>query len=1011
MTRVRTILLVFTAMVSVVLFGASVARAQSPTVVYSDSFTSTSDLNANWCNSSTSACPIGSLATAITCPSGAGFTLTTCAQIAVPSGYSGNNLLVPCFVSNTAGCPSNGFNLTSYDDWYVYEEVEFSSGANFGSGNFKFIYNKNSGAPGAGYPVGVCYYDGIVNSEGPLNVALRTICDEDDQPGNYVNVNLTTGSKHYIEEHYTVGGTFDIRFDGTDLGSYPSGANLQDQAMTDTEIGLYLNGNAGSSFDVVLSNFQICTGNWCSAGTSGSGASESGSTGSAPAPVSVVVSPAAASVTVGATQQMTATVTGSTTAPAWSTTDPTGNVTSEGLYTAGTKPGNYAVTASASGVSANTAVTVTAAQPTVAVSISPTSANVQEGATQQFTVSVTGTSAAPTWTATAGTISSTGLFTAPNTTGTVTITATNGGVSASATATVTAPAPVTVTVSPTTASVRAGATQQFTAKVTGTTNAVTWSASGGSISSTGLYTAPSNAGTYTVTASDAGATASAAVTGTVATSVCTLSIAAPSIVQIPNTVTVVATQANCTGSPTFAATGDGTINSSTGVFTPDSAAGTATVTASIGSTISNTLAITVEAPSISTFLFGPEGFESDTWAAWGGGTPAAGMSITSARAASGTYSAVEPHVNGTGSTSWAETYFGDLDNAALQQTDVTEEFDSWFDSNATVNVNGGGGTKINIMISNQDWTTTYPQPLPYSPYYLTLYVNGNAGSMFQVWGELDRKTGGSQVWQEFGPNTSSSGVMPLGQWVHFKVRTALNTPGSSNGILQVWMNGTQIINYTNVDFRDSYTMRGWNMFEITGYDNAPPTSNWNQYWDNVEVYPTSTSTVTTASTAPAPACTVSISAPSSVQVGSTITFKATTANCTGTPSFSASGDGTINAATGVFTPGSAAGTATVTAYVGSVVSNAVTVTVTVPVSSVSVHVAPTGVTLLANQKKQFTATVTGSTAAPSWTATCGTVTSTGLYTAPSTAGTCTVNANVAGVAASATVRVQSSRSR
>ncbi len=46
-----------------------------------------------------------------------------------------------------------------------------------------------------------------------------------------------------------------------------------------------------------------------------------------------------------------------------------------------------------------------------------------------------------------------------------------------------------------------GATHQFSATVTGTDNtAVTWAASGGTISASGLYTAPEASGTYTVTA-------------------------------------------------------------------------------------------------------------------------------------------------------------------------------------------------------------------------------------------------------------------------------------------------------------------------------------------------------------------------------------------------------------------------------------------------------------------------------------------------------------------------------
>lgn len=66
---------------------------------------------------------------------------------------------------------------------------------------------------------------------------------------------------------------------------------------------------------------------------------------------------------------------------------------------------------------------------------------------------------------------------------------------------ITTEVPVTVTVSPATVTLAPGDTQQFTATVTGTTNtAVTWSASGGTITSNGLYTAGSATGNFSVTA-------------------------------------------------------------------------------------------------------------------------------------------------------------------------------------------------------------------------------------------------------------------------------------------------------------------------------------------------------------------------------------------------------------------------------------------------------------------------------------------------------------------------------
>lgn len=80
---------------------------------------------------------------------------------------------------------------------------------------------------------------------------------------------------------------------------------------------------------------------------------------------------------------------------------------------------------------------------------------------------------------------------------------------------------VEVDINPTSASVMAGATQAFTADVSGTGNsAVTWSVSpagGGSITTAGVYTAPAVAGSYTVTATsvaDTSKSASATVTVT-----------------------------------------------------------------------------------------------------------------------------------------------------------------------------------------------------------------------------------------------------------------------------------------------------------------------------------------------------------------------------------------------------------------------------------------------------------------------------------------------------------------
>lgn len=226
------------------------------------------------------------------------------------------------------------------------------------------------------------------------------------------------------------------------------------------------------------------------------------------APVSVSLNESSVSVGVNATTQFSATVQGtSNTAVTWSVDSVTGGnssvgtISAGGLYTAPSQAGAHVVAATSVAdptKSASANVTV------VQFSISPTSATLSPGATQQFTASqsanwsVDGVAGGN---ATTGTITSAGLYTAPSIAGTHTVTGTatgNAKLSASATVTISQ-----LTISPTSATLSPGGTQQFTAS-----GPATWSVDGvsggnsttGTITSGGLYTAPTAAGNHTVTA-------------------------------------------------------------------------------------------------------------------------------------------------------------------------------------------------------------------------------------------------------------------------------------------------------------------------------------------------------------------------------------------------------------------------------------------------------------------------------------------------------------------------------
>jgi hypothetical protein len=168
--------------------------------------------------------------------------------------------------------------------------------------------------------------------------------------------------------------------------------------------------------------------------------------------VSLSVSPGSASLATGGTRQFVATATrqdGSTFTPAviWLATG--GTISTGGLYTAGQAGGNFLVTAAQQGgaLADTSAVTVTAAAPVLqAVLLAPGSTSVATGNPQQFAVSgqwSNGATTAPsvTYTATGGTITSGGLYTAGPTVGSYRVIATQqgGGIADTSAVTITAP--------------------------------------------------------------------------------------------------------------------------------------------------------------------------------------------------------------------------------------------------------------------------------------------------------------------------------------------------------------------------------------------------------------------------------------------------------------------------------------------------------------------------------------------------------------------------------------------
>lgn len=329
---------------------------------------------------------------------------------------------------------------------------------------------------------------------------------------------------------------------------------------------------------------------------------------------SISVTPTPALLAVGTTRQLTAV--GRDAAgnpvpitPVWSVVAGGGTISASGLFTAGGTPGTFANTARATsgGISGTATVTVTAGA-LASITVSPDPSSMAVGATRQF--AAVGRDAGgnlvnfiPTWSIVAGggSVNDAGLFTAGTASGTFanTVQASFEGLTGAATVTVT-PGPlasITVTPNPTTLSV--GLTRLFTAvgrDANGNPVAITptWSieAGGGTINSSGLFTAGSTPGTFTETVQ----AAVGSMTGTATVIVTSGALASITVTPNPATMGIGGTQqftavgkdagGNVVAiTPTWAVVaGGGSVNLTTGLFSAGNVTGTYTntVRASVG---------------------------------------------------------------------------------------------------------------------------------------------------------------------------------------------------------------------------------------------------------------------------------------------------------------------------------------------------------------------------------------------------------------------------------------------
>lgn len=544
----------------------------------------------------------------------------------------------------------------------------------------------------------------------------------------------------------------------------------------------------------------------------------------APTVQSIVLSPDTASRLSGGKVQFSAFANYSdgTFAPvAVSYTVGSGSITAGGLYTVPQVPGTYPVIArhQASGAADTSEVTV-APGSLVRITLSPPTAALTTGSSQQFSVQgkFSDSTTAPVtvaFSATGGSITTGGLYTAGQTPGAFNVYAAtpNGLFADTSTITLNAPS-VTLTqirISPRTPSVLAGGTVQFSvvglqSDGTQVVPSVNWSATGGSINSSGSYSAPQQQGLFKVIARSTVANLADTVTVQVnpVVSLTSIQISPASVTLLTGAIQ----QFSATGklsdgsntqvTVTWSTTG-GSITTGGQYSAPQTTGSFKVIALQQGGTLADTADVTVQPlapPGSPQCQNEPPGMSQLFNTPWNAVPPLApskdqyGWDV----GGSGSLPKLSIATDASAPVSPPNVMAGKFPRGAPGGS-APFRMNRHFSQNVTAifvclfteldpgfTNNGNVGTKFGFLL------TPYQGGSNGLNHYLNL--TNNLG--------INLQSGDAALNRNMF--SSFSLVGHRGQWVKIEFFIAANSPGGSDGIARMWVNGTQVLNVTNVKY-------------------------------------------------------------------------------------------------------------------------------------------------------------------------------------------------------------------
>ena len=225
-----------------------------------------------------------------------------------------------------------------------------------------------------------------------------------------------------------------------------------------------------------------------------------------------------------------------------------------------------------------------------------------------------------------------------------------------------------------------------------------------------------------------------------------------------------------------------------------------------------------------------DGFESGDMSYWSNDLNTDGGRLTTTTTAphGGANAAQESYAAGTPGDGWGAKFFGDHPLLQTPGAAVNDFYLRWWSKFSPGFAFPSTSAKSWIVAAFESWSANYPGPNTWSPFYIIVETRPDGTSTLTI----HRKVPVDE-WQSLPQNIGTPVAPATGAWHEMQVHLKLNTPGASDGVAEMWIDGTQKASYTSVNFRGTYSRFGWNHLVLSPYASPSSPSSQTQYWDGV----------------------------------------------------------------------------------------------------------------------------------------------------------------------------------